>query len=255
MHFSLIQPRPGHEREAAFERNREGAYEDHQWLWQRFFPAPPGTPRDYMFRRLDAGVAGRFYVVSARTPRTDVPGWEVKTKRYEPAVSAGQQFQFELRANPVVSRRGDALLNADGSTKLRPTGKPKYKVVRHDVVMDAKKRLLAERGLASWGDWQDNDKPVLHDLTHRACAKWLHDIGREHGFEINRDQDKPDQDRLSVDAYTQHRGKGEKLRFSSVDFAGELTVFDAVKFGIALTLGVGHAKAFGCGLLLVRPIG
>lgn len=162
MHFSLIEPLPQHEREAAYERTR-GAYEDHRWLWERFFPAPRGTPRDFLFRRLDAGVAARFHVVSARTPRADVAGWQVKTKTYNPRLAAGERLQFELRANPVTSRPGDALLNADGSPAQRTTGKQagaaRHKVVRHDVVMDAKKHLLAERGLSQWQDWQDQDKP------------------------------------------------------------------------------------------------
>ena len=247
MHFSLIQPLAQHEREAAFERNRGGAYEDHQWLWQRFFSAPPGTPRDFLFRRLDAGVAARFYAVSARAPRTDVPGWEVKPKHYDPTVGVGERLRFELRANPVVSRRGEPLLNADGSAKLRPTGKPKYKVVRHDMVMDAKKRLLDERGLTEWRQWQDADKPAVHDLEQRACGQWLQAVSREHGFEI-------DAKEVNVEAYTRHRGKDEKLRFTSVDFAGELTVLDAGKFSDALATGIGHAKAFGCGLLLVRRL-
>ncbi|MBE0548180.1 MAG: type I-E CRISPR-associated protein Cas6/Cse3/CasE [Rubrivivax sp.] len=82
----------------------------------------------------------------------------------------------------------------------------------------------------------------------QACSRWLIDGGRERGFEV-------DEHSLSVDAYTQHRGKGDKLRFSSVDFSGDMTVFDAAKLGAALTQGVGHAKAFGCGLLLVRRVG
>lgn len=249
MHFSLIQPVLRHEREAAFERSRGDAYEDHQWLWERFFPAPQGTPRDFLFRRLDAGVAARFYCVSARPPRTDVPGWEAKPKRYDPAVSVGERMSFELRANPVVSRRGVAVLDADGTAKLRPNGKPRHKVVRHDVVMDAKKKLLAERGLTHWHEWHDTDKPPLHDLQQQACGQWLHDIGsKEHGFAINRQA-------LSVEGYTRHRGKDQTLRFTSVDFAGELTVLDAEKFRVALTAGIGHAKAFGCGLLLVRRLG
>ena len=40
-----------------------------------------------------------------------------------------------------------------------------------------------------------------------------------------------------------------------MDFTGKLTVLDAAKFGAALTQGIGHAKAFGCGLLLVRRVG
>jgi CRISPR system Cascade subunit CasE len=252
MYFSLIQPKPQHEREAAFERNRGGAYEDHQWLWQRFFPAPPGTPPDFLFRRLDAGVAARFYVLSARTPQTDVPGWQVRPTAYAPKLSAGERLLFELRANPVVSRPGKQLLNPDGSPKLRLSGKhagsAKHSVVRHDVVMDSKKRLLSKRGLAHWRDWNDCDKPPLHELARQACCQWLIAASQARGFAV-------DEGSLSVEAYTQHRGKDEKVQFSSVDFAGELTVIDASAFGAALTQGIGHAKAFGCGLLLVRRMG
>lgn len=251
MHFSLIQPHPRHEREAAYERTR-GAYEDHQWLWQRFFAAPPGTPRDFLFRRLDAGVAARFHVVSARPPFAEVPGWQVQTKPYDPKLSAGERLRFELRANPVVSRPGEVLLDAAGAPRQRATGKragtDRRRIARHDVVIDAKKRLLAERGLARWQDWQGDDKPQLYDLAYAACSEWLIKQGQSRGFQV-------DSDALRVDAYTQHRGKNGHMRFASVDFEGELTVADAEAFGKALVEGVGHAKAFGCGLLLVRRVG
>ena len=251
MHFSLIQPRPGAEREAAYERNRGGAYADHQWLWQRFLPAPTGTTRDFLFRRLDGGLAARFYVVSARAPQTEVPGWQVKTKEYAPKVEIGERLQFELRANPVVSRQGEALLDEDGTPMPRTTGKHagagKHKTVRHDVVMDAKKRLLAERKLAHWHDWHDADKPTLYELARDACSQWLLDRGRQRGFTV-------DERSLNVEAYTQHRGKNQNLRFSSVDFSGELTVLGAGEFRTALAEGIGRAKAFGCGLLLVRRV-
>ncbi len=249
MYFSLIQPLPQHEREAAFERNRGGAYEDHQWLWQRFFPAPAGTPRDFLFRRLDAGVAARFYVLSARAPQTDVPGWQVRPTAYAPSLTAGERLHFELRANPVVNRPGKVQLNPDGSTKLHVAGKrvgsAKRSVVRHDVVMDAKKRLLTERGVTQWRDWSGTDKPLLYELARKVCGQWLLTAGQARGFAV-------DEGCLSVEAYTQHRGKNDELRFSSVDFAGELTVLDVEKFSATLFKGVGHAKAFGCGLMLVR---
>jgi hypothetical protein len=60
---------------------------------------------------------------------------------------------------------------------------------------------------------------------------------------------------LQVDACTQHRGKNDRLRISCVDFAGEIKVRDAADRGNALTQGIGHAKALGCGLLLVRRLG
>ncbi len=114
--------------------------------------------------------------------------------------------------------------------------------------MDAKKRLLAERGFIHWRDWSGADKPSLYELARQSCGRWLIDGGDARGFAV-------DERHLSVDAYTQHQGKDEKLRFSSVDFAGELTVTDADRFGTALRQGIGHAKAFGCGLLLVRRVG
>lgn len=88
----------------------------------------------------------------------------------------------------------------------------------------------------------------LYDLAREACSQWLITQGRMRGFEV-------DADALQTDAYTQHRGKDDRLRFSSVDFAGELVVLDATAFGKALEHGIGHAKAFGCGLLLVRRVG
>ena len=44
------------------------------------------------------------------------------------------------------------------------------------------------------------------------------------------------------------------MRFSTVDFSGELSVVGPAAFGEALRDGIGHAKAFGRGLLLVRRL-
>ena len=55
-------------------------------------------------------------------------------------------------------------------------------------------------------------------------------------------------------AYEPHGGKRGRLRFSTVDLTGELVVTDAARFATTLASGIGRAKAFGCGLLLVRPL-
>ncbi|WP_372703564.1 type I-E CRISPR-associated protein Cas6/Cse3/CasE [Candidatus Accumulibacter contiguus] len=108
-----------------------------------------------------------------------------------------------------------------------------------------KKRLLAERGLACWNQWKGNDRPALHELVSDTCGQWLFSRSPRLGFEIV-------QESLLVEAYTQHAEKKGSLRFSSVDFSGVLRVTDAAAFSDALYGGIGHAKAFGCGLLLVR---
>jgi CRISPR system Cascade subunit CasE len=63
-----------------------------------------------------------------------------------------------------------------------------------------------------------------------------------------------DDSALRADGYQQHRGKGGGLRLSTVDFTGRLRVHDAARLRDALFKGVGHAKAFGCGLLLVKRV-
>lgn len=234
MYFSLITPAPGLEREAAHDW-LGGAYGEHQWLW-RFFPAPDGTRRDFLFRRRDVDGLPRFYVVSTRAPKVASPAWNVQTRPYQPRLQRGARLTFDLRANPVVSRTENG------------------KAYRHDVVMDAKKRLLNERGLSHWNEWrpdrltkdgQPDPRPSLYDLVQQTCVAWLAARAKDHGFELVPSA-------VTASAYQQHAGKHGELRFSTVDISGELVVTDGERFARALTQGVGRAKAFGCGLLLVR---
>lgn len=229
MYFSLITPREGRERDAAHEW-ASGPYVEHQWLW-RLFPAPEGTPREFLFRRRDLGEMPRFYVVSKRPPLAQSTAWSIQTRDYAPALEAGARLRFDLRANPVITLHAHDVKRG-----------------RHDVVMQEKKRLLKERGLARWQDWQSDDKPALYALVREACGAWLRSRALRHGFEV-------DENSLAVDGYQQRSEKDGRLRFSTVDFSGELSVIDPLAFAIALRDGIGHAKAFGCGLMLVRRIG
>jgi CRISPR system Cascade subunit CasE len=228
MFFSLITPARGHEREAAHEWTR-GAYAEHQWLW-RFLPAPRGTPRSFLFRRHDMDGLPRFYVVSRDAPLPASACWEVRYKPYAPELAAGQWLRFDLRANPVVTTR-----SIDGQAS------------RHDVVMQEKTRLLKERGLQRWADWSTPDRPALSALVQRCGATWLLSRGERLGVTF-------DADSVRAEGYEQHRGKADKLRISTIDFRGRLCVHDPQGLQTALFLGVGHAKAFGCGLLLVKPL-
>jgi len=229
VYFSVIHPAPGHERSAAHDWIA-GAYQQHQWLW-RFLPAPPGAARRFVFRRQDVDGLPRFYVVSAAEPRAPTPDWAVRSKPYAPRLEADDELWFDLRANPVVTTRG-----ADGRGR------------RHDVVMQEKRRLLTERGLARWSDWTAADRPALPDLVRRTCTDWLQARAANLGVVI-------DDDSLRIEGYERHREKNDELRFSTVDISGRLRVVDAKLLCTALFDGVGHGKAFGCGPLMVRPIG
>jgi CRISPR system Cascade subunit CasE len=60
-----------------------------------------------------------------------------------------------------------------------------------------------------------------------------------------------------VDGYIQHRfvkpKKKQMVQISTLDFTGLLTVTDPERFTTALFNGIGPAKGFGCGLMMVRP--
>jgi CRISPR system Cascade subunit CasE len=88
-----------------------------------------------------------------------------------------------------------------------------------------------------------------------ALEKWIINQGERHGFELVIDEN--NQCKLQNSAYRWHSIKsdrGKKSGFSSVDFLGELEITDVEKLTKALFGGVGRAKAFGCGLMIVRRI-
>ncbi len=236
MLLSVITAARGHEEQASAEW-AGGPFAEHAWLWQSGCATPAGAP-DFLFRRWDIQGAARLFVLTADKPPPQVPMWDVTTRHYAPRLAAGARAHFYLRANPTATQ------THDGTSQ------------RHDVVTREKLRLLAERGLGSWEDWSADERPPLQTLVRRTCCPWLQDRAARHGFEIHEES-------LAAEGYQQHaqddsriqlgrRAKGESgVPFSTVDFSGELTVADPVTFGFALHRGIGRAKAFGCGLLLV----
>ena len=239
MYFSVITPEESLLRQAAHEL-AQTSYAEHQWLW-KFFPSDKDQVRDFIFRRHEIGHMPRYYVVSQRQPKTFSEAWQLKSLVYDPQLQQGQRLTFHLHANPVISKKNEA-----GKTQ------------RHDVVMQAKRQLLAEHGFsekAKWADWKDeSNKPLLYELVQKHGAEWLAGVAKRNGFEITTTDDGASQ--LQIDAYGQNKAgkRDHDIRFSAVDFSGELRVTDPELFKQALFNGIGHAKAFGCGLLLVRRI-
>ncbi len=203
------------------------AYREHQHLW-RLFDVDPDAKRDFLFRREQpAGGFPRFYLLSAREPQHHDNVWQIETKNYQPVISNGQQLAFSLRVNPVITRR-----DAQG------------RQCRHDVVMDVKHRT-------GFNKLPVNERPLLNELIQQAGLEWLQKRAEGHGFSLSPDN-------VLVEGYQQHRAskKGGKkpIRYSTLDFTGRLTVTDTGLFQQTLTKGIGSAKAFGCGLLLVRCV-
>lgn len=76
-----------------------------------------------------------------------------------------------------------------------------------------------------------------------CAADWLVDRLGKNGAKV-----------LSSDMIENHIGKAKdgKVKFLAVTYEGVLLVEDEEKFDHLLKYGVGHEKAYGCGLLLVR---
>jgi CRISPR system Cascade subunit CasE len=198
------------------------AYAEHQMLWRLF---EGDDQRDFLYRREQLGHWPQFYLLSSRPPRDPAGDWSIQTKEYRPALSAGQRLAFSLRANPVRVRR----VSDDPTDKRRR---------RDDVVMDAKRTFP-----------DPLSRPPHAELIQRAGPAWLQERAERHGFTL---------ENVAVDGYRQHRlhkrGQSRPIRFSTLDYAGILSVREPEAFRNALQSGIGHAKSFGCGLLLVRRV-
>ncbi|MEX2454046.1 MAG: type I-E CRISPR-associated protein Cas6/Cse3/CasE [Rhodospirillaceae bacterium] len=178
-----------------------------------------GGAAAFLWRRDDK--AGRYFVLGPR-PRDESSLFEVETKPFEARLGCGDRLEFVLRVNATVDRR----------TAGRTTRK------RSDVAMD----LL--RSVAP------GDRPARrHEVAEKAACDWLGSRADKEGFAL---------DALHLDGYRAvivKRNPGKSGRIGVFDLRGLLTVTDPPAFLARLASGFGRAKAFGCGLMLVRRAG
>jgi len=177
---------------------------------------PNSERRDFLYRKMEGNIP-TVYVLSDQRPSSDSAIWKLAIKEYCPKLVAGAHYAFSLRANPTVSRK-------DG-TASRGT--------RHDVVMNAKRES------------RHKDQSEVEQETGSA---WLHRRALSKGFSV---------ESVSVGGYQQHRLRkqaGKTIQFSTLDFDGVLSIEDEALMLKTLAAGIGPAKGFGCGMLMIRPL-
>ncbi len=226
-YFSRVQlSRQPRDRELLRSLSCHGdAYLDHALIW-RLFPGD-GLERDFLFRRQREGNGPLSYYVVSRRPPQEVPGTlAVQSKPYDPQLLAGQWLRFDLRANPVVARK-----SGGGSSR------------RHDVLMDAKRKT----GRSEAGNEASLPNEASREAIDAAALQWLTTRAPEWGLSLREES-------VLTTGYTQHRlqHRGRQIAFSSLDYHGLAQVTDPGRLAPALTAGVGRARGFGCGLLLIR---
>lgn len=202
----------------------------HKLVWTLFADAPD-RERDFLWREADEGV---FYLLSRRTPEDRLGLFELDPpKPFAPAFRAGDRLAFALRANATVARGGG----------VGKRGKP------CDVVMDAIRSTPAGARAEARARAVESEG-----------ARWLHAQGERHGFaavaSLDGGAEREGRAAVRVTSYRTLRVEhaGPAARIGVLDLEGELEVRDPAAFSSALANGFGRAKAFGCGLMLVRRV-
>lgn len=225
--FSRVTSRPNITYRQLVDLGALDPYGQHQALWKLFDVAKEErTDRaEFLFRTENKDHLPVFYLLSQRQPRDHARLWDIESKPYQPDIQVGNRLAFKLRVNPVVTRAGEA-----GSRSKR-----------HDVVMDAKRQM-------NWKYLPEGQRSTLASLAQKAGETWLRAREVRLGCKF-------DEGNLHADGYrTWRKYSAKNIELSMLDFEGCLTIGDPKIFLDALYKGVGPAKGFGCGLLLVRRI-
>lgn len=193
----------------------------HRMVWS-LMSDDPDRRRDFLWREEGPGA---FLILGPR-PAEAGGLFAVESKPWAPQLRAGDRLGFLLRANATVSRSA-----VPGSRGARGR--------RHDVVMDVLYRLPHDERAAQ-----------RRGAIAEAGQVWLTRQGLRAGFV-------PEANTLNVDGYDTvrvARGSKENVMFGRLECEGVLQVTDPTLFLREVAAGLGRAKAFGCGLMLLRRV-
>lgn len=255
MNFSLIRLRRDLTPRDIAALGRSDSYGQHKMVWD-LFSDDPDRKRDFIYRFENVNGLPTYYAVSEREPVDERGLWDISTKPYSPKIAQGERLAFKLRANPVQSAKQErsaeeleAWQKSRDERGLKPSKSMERgwteKVIRHDVVMEAKTKI-------DFKNLPQEKCPHVATLIQEAGLEWIAEKGKEYGFYVV-------QSGTRADGYQQHRffkKKGAKpVMYSTLEFDGVLTITEPEIFiEKCLFSGIGPAKGFGCGLMLVRRV-
>ena len=200
----------------ALRQGLNDPYKLHQWIWETL-PDDPDAERDFLFRADVKNQRLRILILSERVPESgDRCEWRT-TEVSETFLDHGA-YRFQLRANPTFRRASDhRRLALFDETKIREW------FVRKLADAGCEIPAVDDRECEIAGEIRH--VPVL-DLKTTAPRKLLF-----------------------------RKGGGTRTgTLYSVDASGTIIVRDAVAFRKAFDAGIGPAKGFGFGLLMLQPV-
>lgn len=191
-------------------------YALHRAVWD-LFDDRPDRRRDFLYRLDSRNGKPLLWTLSSREPEAPPGLWKVEAREVAPRLRPGDLLEFTVRVNPVVTRDGK----------------------RHDVVMDRKRRT-------SWKTATAAERQPEAALVQEALSEWLTARSDRLGAGVRS---------LRADGYRVTRfpkPSGKEVQLGLCDLTGVLEVVEPDRFLDAWSTGLGPAKGFGCGLLLIR---
>lgn len=191
----------------------------HQFVWTLFHPMP--EIRNFLYTLYN----GKIYVVSSQKPQanghTDL---QIRVNDYDVSFKKGMPLRFDVRLS--LSTR----ISYDQKIPLITAYKKKQ-----------------------------NENLNWSELMHGALNEWFNKHSHKYGFRVRN---------FFVNGshfyHFQKTGNGKKeknngndkaktVRFHSMDVCGVLEVLGPEVFVNTLYQGIGKARCYGCGLMLVAP--
>lgn len=207
----------------------EDVYAWHKMLWE-CYPDQPDANRDFLTRIDPLEGAYRFWMLAKKKPVR--PQWcpadGFALKEISPSFLSHQYYAFDLRANPV---RAVVQRDSNGEQVFGNNGKRKRGKRVPLVKPDELRAWLVRKA----------------EVRSRDTETGLDVSG---GFRIM--EEKPLEISPMVESH--FRKKGQAGYHGGVQFRGILEVTDREKFIESYQSGIGSAKGFGFGLMLLAPV-
>ncbi len=180
----------------------------------RFFHFDRDAARGFLFRR-----EGEVVVVLSQVPPLPrLPGWTSRISRYEPRFREGESFLFRVRINPTVAQDGKRCDRIQRRLHQEPSAHLS--------------QVVAEEGRA----WLERREQAL-------------------GFRcLEPGPLAGDYRQLRFRKFRDGQPVGRPVVLGTLELNGAAVVTDPVRFQQTLTFGIGHAKGYGCGLMLTQTL-
>ncbi len=200
----------------------------HRLLWTAFAANAPAdkSVSHFLWRSEGKGV---FYVLSSTKPDQGLLFQPPEVKDFAPRLATGDRLHFVLRVNATKTRPTRHLSEENGKLTHR-----RVDIVMHELFKIPHGEARRER---------------RHEVANDVGCRWMSEQGNKYGFEVQQCS----VETYSVQALPNHRGRrAGQPQFGILDLKGSLTVKNPIAFTEKLLRGFGRAKAFGCGLMMIR---